>query len=102
MISSGAHPNMAILRGYIRRVESYIKILSLFKDEESLRKMDERRGHLTTMLEATTQNPGKFGDVQSEDLRYRATDISLCLQPAFRASKNTARRTKKASHGDRG
>ncbi|KAG1741027.1 P-loop containing nucleoside triphosphate hydrolase protein [Suillus occidentalis] len=64
MISTGAHPTMAILRGYIRRVESYIKILSLFKDEESLRKMDERRGLLTTMLEATTRNPGIVGDVQ--------------------------------------
>ncbi|KAG2063373.1 hypothetical protein BDR04DRAFT_1038198 [Suillus decipiens] len=59
-----APPTMAILRGYIRRVESYVKILSLFKDEESLRKMNERHGLLTTMLAAATRNSGMAEDVK--------------------------------------
>jgi hypothetical protein len=59
---------MAMLRGYIRRVESYIKILSLFKDDDSLRKMDERRGILTTMLAVATRNPGMVGDVKSKGM----------------------------------
>ncbi|KAG2134716.1 P-loop containing nucleoside triphosphate hydrolase protein [Suillus cothurnatus] len=65
MTASDAHPTMAILRGYVRRVESYIKILSLFKDDESLLKMDERRTILTTMLAAATRDPGMVGDVKT-------------------------------------
>ncbi|KAG2343746.1 hypothetical protein BDR05DRAFT_883628 [Suillus weaverae] len=64
MTAPDARPTMAILRGYIRRVESYVKILSLFKDGESIRKMDERRELLTTMLAAATRNPGMVGDVK--------------------------------------
>jgi hypothetical protein len=69
---------MAILRGYVRRVESYIKILSLFKDDESLLKMDERRTILTTMLAAATRDPGMVGDVKSEAMLYQTTCMSQC------------------------
>ncbi|KAG2365352.1 P-loop containing nucleoside triphosphate hydrolase protein [Suillus spraguei] len=64
MTTTHARPTMTMLRGYIRRVESYVKILSIFKDEESLRKMDERRRVLTTMLAAVTRNSGMSGDVK--------------------------------------
>ncbi|KAG2045912.1 hypothetical protein BDR06DRAFT_900013 [Suillus hirtellus] len=62
MTATDARPTMQILRGYIRRVESYVKILSLFKDKESLRKMDERRGLLTTMLTTITRSHGIVRD----------------------------------------
>lgn len=49
----------------MRRVESYVKLLSLFKDPESLQKMEERRQCLVAML-ATAKRDSAAGAIQSE------------------------------------
>ncbi|KAG2045712.1 hypothetical protein BDR06DRAFT_1015378 [Suillus hirtellus] len=91
-----ARPTMAHLRGYMRRVESYVKLLSLFKDPESLQKMEERRQCLVAML-ATAKRDSTAGAIQRlpkvlrEALEKLATEAEVKeLEALIHATLDTA------------
>jgi hypothetical protein len=59
MTEANAKPTLASIRSYLKKLESLVALLSLFKDEETAAKLDERREQVNAMLAAAKKDPTK-------------------------------------------
>ncbi|KAG2335631.1 hypothetical protein BDR05DRAFT_898054 [Suillus weaverae] len=59
MTGANAKPTLASIRTYLKKLESLVTLLSLFKDKETAEKLDARRDQVNTMLAAAKKDPTK-------------------------------------------
>jgi hypothetical protein len=59
MSAADANPTMASIRTYLKKLESLVTILSVFKDQETTKKLEARREQLNAMLAAAKKDPTK-------------------------------------------
>jgi hypothetical protein len=59
MTGGNAKPTLASIRTYLKKLESLVRLLTLFKDEETAEKLDERREQVNAMVAAAKKDPTK-------------------------------------------
>jgi hypothetical protein len=59
MTGANAKPTLASIRTYLKKLESLVRLLSLFKDEETAEKLHQRREQVNAMLAAAKNDPTK-------------------------------------------
>ncbi|KAG1717478.1 P-loop containing nucleoside triphosphate hydrolase protein [Suillus lakei] len=59
MTGANAKPTMANIRTYLKKLESLVILLSVFKDEETAKKLDVRREQVNAMLAVAKKDPTK-------------------------------------------
>lgn len=50
---------MADIRTYLKKLESLVTLLSVFKDQETAKKLDARREQVNAMMAAAKKDPSK-------------------------------------------
>lgn len=63
MTGVNAKPTLASIRTYLKKLESLVTLLSLFKDEETAEKLDQRREQVNVMLAAAKKDPAKVESI---------------------------------------
>ncbi|KAG1793331.1 P-loop containing nucleoside triphosphate hydrolase protein [Suillus plorans] len=63
MTATNAKPTIASIRTYLKKVESLVTLLSLFKDQETVENLGSHREQVNTMLAAAKKDPTKAESV---------------------------------------
>jgi hypothetical protein len=50
---------MASIRTYLKKLEALVTLLSMFKDQETIKNLDARREQVNAMLAATKKDPAR-------------------------------------------
>lgn len=66
MTATNAKPTIASIRTYLKKVESLVTLLSLFKDQETVENLGSHREQVNTMLAAAKKDPTKVESVARE------------------------------------
>lgn len=57
--AANAKPTMAIVRTYMKKLETLVTLLSVFRDQETAKNLDARREQVNAMLAAAKKDPAK-------------------------------------------
>jgi hypothetical protein len=66
MTAPNAKPTMASIRTYLKKLEALVTLLSVFKDQETIKELSSRREQVNTMLAAAKKDPTKAESVAGQ------------------------------------
>jgi hypothetical protein len=75
MTATNAKPTIASIRTYLKKLEALVTLLSMFKDQETVKNLSSRREQVNTMLAAAKKDPTKAESVACQWASIRLTRV---------------------------
>jgi hypothetical protein len=66
MAAANSKPTLASIRTYLKKLESLVTLLGVFKDQETAERLDARREQVSAMLAASKKDPTKAESIARE------------------------------------